>query len=219
MKTTSRPRSAVGSILIATLGACALGTAHAEVCGGSLGKNAWQRPLDYRLAVSGADPQERRNLDVVERWHFDTDVETLKRGINGPPQDDIHYTLMAFPNHYRALDAMARFQRLNARPPNATYLSAECYFQRALALDANDPNVYIIYGVHLHKTGQLEGALAAYKQALEFDDNLANAHYNLGLLYFDMKEYANSRTQALRAYELGFPLPGLKHKLERVGQW
>lgn len=204
------------------LGLFAAHSLHAQtqmVCGSSMGKNAWQRPLDYRLAVTGADPAEKRNLEVVERWHFDTDVENLTRGINGPPQDDIHYTLMAFPNHYRALDAMARFQREHPRPPAATYLSAECYFQRALVMDPNDANIYIIYGVHLHKSGEPEAALTAYQRALELDASLANAHYNLGLLYFDMKRYTDARAQALRAYELGYPLPGLKHKLERAGQW
>src|SRR5262245_66341563 len=67
MMTTSRTRSAVGSILIATFGLCMLAPAHAEVCGGSLGKNAWQRPLDYRLAVRRTGAQGQGNPAVVRR--------------------------------------------------------------------------------------------------------------------------------------------------------
>ncbi len=44
-------------------------------------------------------------------------------------------------------------------------------------------------------------------------------HYNVGLLYFELKEYDKSMANAKIAYEQGFNLPGLKDKLTRAGKW
>jgi hypothetical protein len=43
--------------------------------------------------------------------------------------------------------------------------------------------------------------------------------YNLGLVLFDMKLYEDAKARAVAAYELGYPLPGLRRKLERIGKW
>ena len=47
----------------------------------------------------------------------------------------------------------------------------------------------------------------------------ANVAYNLGLIYVDLKDYENAREYAKRAYDGGFPLPGLRQKLVQAGQW
>jgi hypothetical protein len=44
-------------------------------------------------------------------------------------------------------------------------------------------------------------------------------HYNLGLLYVDQMQYDLAREQAKQAYELGYPLNGLRARLERAGRW
>jgi tetratricopeptide (TPR) repeat protein len=44
-------------------------------------------------------------------------------------------------------------------------------------------------------------------------------NYNLGLLLVDMKDYDSAVERAKRAYELGYPLPGLKNKLVRLDKW
>jgi TPR repeat protein len=47
----------------------------------------------------------------------------------------------------------------------------------------------------------------------------ATAHYNLGLLYFDKKNYSKAKVHAEKAYALNFPLPGLRNRLKKVGKW
>jgi tetratricopeptide (TPR) repeat protein len=42
-------------------------------------------------------------------------------------------------------------------------------------------------------------------------------HYFLGLVLVDLKDYERAREHAARAYELGYPLPGLRDKLARAG--
>jgi hypothetical protein len=38
-------------------------------------------------------------------------------------------------------------------------------------------------------------------------------------VYFDLKDYDKSLEHAQIAYAQGFPLPGLKHKLQKAGKW
>lgn len=184
------------------------------LCGGNLDENNFQRPVDYN------NPTEYNNIRLVERWHFTHEIETLQAGKNGPLPGDLEYTLRHIPNHYRALYAMAEWQRQNPHPPpDIQYLTAECYFERAFAFKPEDPTLYLIYGIHLHKKGELDNALAIYQRGLGFKPDHAELQYNLGLLQFDRKDYAAAKMAAESAYKLGYPLPGLKRKLERAGEW
>lgn len=45
----------------------------------------------------------------------------------------------------------------------------------------------------------------------------AELHYFLGLLLVDLKDFESAQTHALRAYELGYPLPGLRKRLADAG--
>lgn len=171
-------------------------------------------PFDYR------SPTDRQNLGVVEKHHFNAHVESLTRGVTGTLGGDIDYTLRAFPNHVRALGAMSRLalRDRTARPAGANY-SIECYFDRALRFRPKDGLVYMVYGDHVAKTGQIDKAIELLKHAAELEPNNATAIYNLGLMYFNKKDYDQALVHAQKAYELGFPLPGLKNKLNAVGKW
>jgi tetratricopeptide (TPR) repeat protein len=188
--------------------------AHAQdmsVCG-SL-QNAFG-PHDYRTATA----QQR---STVENFHFTRDVETLRRGASSTRIGaDLDYTLRAFPNHPRALLAMTRLaeKERTPRPRGASY-TVECYFDRAIRFTSDDPSVRLLYGTLLLKSGKREAAIEQLKTAEHHAGANGNVYYNLGLAYFDLKDYEKSRNYAKRAYELGFTLPGLKNKLQSVGQW
>lgn len=47
----------------------------------------------------------------------------------------------------------------------------------------------------------------------------AEMHYFLGLTYVKLKDWDGAREQARKAYDLGYPLPGLKNKLRAAGEW
>jgi len=172
-------------------------------------------PWDY------TDPANQRpdRIGIVERYHFNSDVENLVRGQSSIDlMEDLDYTLRAIPNHPRALHSVANYQ-LRLGRLNPKYRSAECYFDRAMRFAPNDPVVRLVLGIYRAKKGDREGAKEAYNEALKLDPNSAEAHYNLGLLYFDLKKYSDSREQANIAYKLGYPLPGLRQMLLRVGAW
>lgn len=169
-------------------------------------------PYDYRTS--------RDKLYIVEGAHFTEDVEALRRGRTGTLGGDIDYTLRASPNHPRALIAMANLGRkLNTDQPQGANYSIPCYFNRAIRFAGNDPMVRLIYGTYLSRVGKPQQAVKELEIALTLDQDNANIHYNLGLIYLDLKDYPKAREHAERAYALGFALPGLRKLLEEAGQW
>ena len=170
-------------------------------------------PYDYRTA-----PMERRK--IVEDYHFTPQVEHLRKGQSGSViGKDLTYTLRAFPNHPRALNAMANLARRekNIKPAGSAF-TLDCWFQRALTFAPDDPNVRGVYGVQLLKDDKPKEALDQFRKA-ETNSSSGNLYYNMGLAYFDLKEYDKARDYAKKASARGFNLPGLKHKLEKVGEW
>jgi len=169
-------------------------------------------PYDYRTGM--------KKLEIVEQYHFTSDVETLRSGVSSSIGGDIDYTLRASPNHHRALMAMVNlgFMKHTERPKGAHY-TIPCYFDRAIRFAPDDGTVYLVYGVYLSRSGKKPEALQALKTAESLQKDDTNIEYNLGLVYFDLKDYPNARLHAKRAYELGFTLPGLRRLLEGAGQW
>ncbi len=170
-------------------------------------------PYDYTDAV-----HRRDNLPIVEHFHFTESVESLRQGRSDTIAGDLDYTLRAFPNHHRALHAMARYQIDNPRP-DSRYYTADCYFDRAMRWRPEDAQVRMIYGIYLNKKGDRTAALAQYKSALALEPESPEINYNAGLLYVELKDYAAARTHAHKAYAAGYPLPGLRNRLKRLGAW
>ena len=178
-------------------------------------------PFDYTNPVD-----VQKHLEITERYHFNNDVRTLRRGMTGSVRADLTYVLRRFPNHHPALDAMARLWRKYMKrgeiPPGEGLdpsHTAEYWFERAMKFAPHDGMVRLLYGIHKHKLGKYKEALALYKQAEEIMPDSADVHYDLGLLYFDLGDYEQAYRHALKAYRLGYPLPGLKRKLVRQGIW
>ena len=180
-----------------------------EVCGPL--ENAYG-PFDYRTS--------RKQLAIVEKYHFTQSVEMLQSGHTGSIGGDLDYTLRASPNHPRALMALSKLAlRQKSEHVRGAQYSVECYFDRAIRFAPNDGTVYMIYGTYLFKVGKKEKALDEFNIAETYAEDNANLHYNLGLVYLDAKEYDKALLHAHKAYELGFPLAGLKNKLIAAGKW
>jgi tetratricopeptide (TPR) repeat protein len=171
-------------------------------------------PFDYRTAP---EPQRK----VVEDYHFNADVETLKAGMTSAYiGHDIDYTLRVFPNHVRALWAMARLAaREKVDQPKGARYTIDCYFDRAIRFRPGDAQVRVVYGLHLVSAQNRTAAVAQLERAIELDSEDATVQYNAGLAFFDLQDFDRALSQAHRAYRLGFPLPGLRDKLRRIGKW
>jgi tetratricopeptide (TPR) repeat protein len=182
--------------------------------------------MDCGTLESGYGPYDYTNpehfqekLPVVEKGHFSTEVENLVRGKSMvDPMGDIAYTLNRFPNHHRALWAMARYMlRSERRPVPGSRNSPECWFERASRFKPDDGVPIMIHGIYEHRLGRLQNSLDRYQEALVLMPDSGELHYNMGLLYFDMNEYERSADHARRAYDAGYPLLGLQNKLRSAG--
>lgn len=169
-------------------------------------------PYDYR--------SDKDKLPIVEGAHFTPAVANLVKGATGTLGADIDYTLRAFPNHHYALLAMIRLgnKEHQSKPGGAKY-SVECYLYRANRFRGDDSTVKMIYATYLAKNNRSAEALKQLNEAVELGEDSANLNYNIGLVYLDLKQYDNALNYAHRAYQMGFPLPGLRDRLRRAGKW
>lgn len=201
--------------LIAILGISANSSFAQPVEGCGDLRNAYG-PFDYRT--------RKDKLGVVNAFHFTPDVEQLKRGKSGSVEGDLAYTLRAFPNHHRALQSFDRWERKKLRnepfyrPRDGVY-TADCYYKRAIVFAPTDSVVRLLYGMYFAKRDKNTEAEKYYLSAIELDDGMMDAYYNLGLVYLEEKDYEQAKENAEMAYRLGHPLPGLRNKLVQAGAW
>jgi tetratricopeptide (TPR) repeat protein len=198
------------SIFLLLLGLNPVGYAQTSVCG-SL--NTGYGPYDFYT--------DKDKLGVVEGRHFPPKVEHLRGGSTSTtPGGDIAYTLRSFPNHPRALMAMMRLAERDKtdRPRDSTY-TVECWLERAERFRPEDQMAKALHGIYLASKGKKKEALEKLDAALALGVPSPNTDYNVGLAYFDLGEFDKALVSAHRAYDGGFPLPGLKNKMKRAGKW
>ncbi len=93
-------------------------------------------------------------------------------------------------------------------------------FKRAIQLHPEVPDSYAAWGLLLRRSGHLPQAREILERGIKATDGgTAELHYLLGIILTDMKDYAPALEHAKRAYKMGYPLPGLKRKLQNVGHW
>ena len=76
--------------------------------------------------------------------------------------------------------------------------------QKAIALDANNYGAYNLIGRSYDRQGNLPKAIESYQKSLEVNNTINNflAHFNMGVTYYNMKEYTNAKRKFQNAYEL-----------------
>jgi Flp pilus assembly protein TadD len=166
-------------------------------------------PFDYRDSEAKA-----QHLQVVEVNHFTPEVESLTRGLSDVHViGDIDYTLRAFPNHHRALNAVAKYSLLGGQFSVGKIPSADCYFQRAIVFRPEDETVRMLYGNYLVKRGNVDDARRQYEEALRLAPDSVEVNYNAGLFFVEQGDIVRAEQMAKIAYDGGYPLPGLKKKI------
>ncbi len=171
-------------------------------------------PFDYRKERSG-------RLTIVEGAHFTPVVEALIRGKSSDfVGDDLSYTLRTSPNHHRALLAVVRFadRTKSPQPPYMQY-SVTCYFERAVRFQPDDTVVRALYARYLHRQGRTAEGLQHLKAGVNFANDNPLSHYNLGLVFLELKAYDGALQQARTAIALGIPPGTLVEQLKTLGKW
>lgn len=159
-------------------------------------------------------------VNIVESNHFIPVVEQLIRGQTAPLPRDIAFVLRNIPNHYRALNAMSRWQATNPIPfePDmaAPIWTTACYFQRAIDWRPTDYRLRLLYASHLQKLKRFGDARAQYVRVEAMGFESADVYYNRGLLELDAGDLKLAQAYADKAYSMGYPLPGLRNRLQRA---
>jgi tetratricopeptide (TPR) repeat protein len=130
---------------------------------------------------------------------------------------DLNWTLLRWPNHGPALQGLVRYSLEGGQAYD--FDPIDCYFKRARDFAPNDISVLMAEGYYRWRTGDKAAAMSQYQEALKLDPGSSDIHYNLGLVYFDQANYPKAVEHAKIAYDAGYPLPGLRRKLERIKQW
>lgn len=177
---------------------------------------------DYRRN----DPETNHLKRLVEGAHF---TASVRRGISGNTtaliEGDLEYVLRKFPNHAHALLLMANRQLEEdfkfSKPGRIDYLypKKECFFQRALRMAPDDGNVHLVIAIFYHKHENIEVAQRHYRDATRFASDNPETFYNYGLFLLDNNQPEEAMKQAKVAYDMGYPLPGLKNRLIAANAW
>jgi tetratricopeptide (TPR) repeat protein len=176
-------------------------------------------PFDYTNSM-----HHKLKLDIVEEYHFTKDIELLIKGKTGYLTEDLNYTLTAFPNHHKALNAIMYYQIINKididkgtkKPLNSP---VECYFQRAINFAPHDIVAYALYADYLKRTKHISEAEQVYQKAMiKMPDDLA-LKYHYGLFLCAVKKFPEALAQAKIVYKANYPKSNLKKMLKNTGQW
>lgn len=181
---------------------------------------AQQAPINndyyqFRNDDSYRDTQRHNLLRTVEINHLGLGREKLRTRYYESAFGEFAFILLHFPNHPQGLMGMVEVCR-NWKTPKC---SMDVFFERAVAVNPNAGGTYVTQGIYLARQGRYPAAIDSYRRSLELEADSPNAHYNLGLAYFETKQFERANEHAQKAYELGFPLPGLREKLKRSGHW
>lgn len=172
-------------------------------------------PYDYRDPANRGGSTNR--LQIVESYHFNTDVATLTKGLSGSLAGDLSYTLRAFPNHHRALQSLADLG-IREKKANISGLSftVPCFFLRAKNFASTDGMVNAVYAYYLANINQKEMANFEAGQAIKNHANNPRVFYQVGLAYFYMGDYKKAQECSKQAKKLGSKALGLDSLLSNV---
>lgn len=198
---------------VLTCGApAAIAAPTAEAMCGSLDNH--YGPYDYRTELNG-------KLRVLNRFHFTPKVEALIAGESTAYiGDDLSYVLRTSPNHLRALIALVKLgERSRSPQPAHMEFSIDCYFERAHRFAPDDTVVRILHAQYLGKTGRTSEAVRQLEFASEQAKDNPVSQYNIGLVYFELKDYAHALAQAHKAAAMGYTRSELPDQLKGSGHW
>lgn len=162
-------------------------------------------------------PQLKQLLMLNEQHHLDKAIKNAQSGKIHRYQYAIHdfqYILYRWPNHPKALvgatDVLLKLDRIG---------DIENMYDKAIKASSDTPETYVLFANYLYKTKDYNKAKENYLRATQLNPNYAEAHYNLGITYLAQKKEQQAVKSAKMAYQLGYPLPGLRIRLEKLNLW
>jgi len=155
------------------------------------GQNRWQADNGQYLLAFEGDPA-KESLEVIERPKPRPDTtarDWFEQGLALESEDEgaaLDAYARAIAADPELLDAQLNHGRL--LHASGRLAEAERAYTDALSACGAEPLLLFNLGVLLEDMGQKDAAVEAYCAALEADPTLADAHYNLALLYESVKK-------------------------------
>ncbi len=152
----------------------------------------------------------------AEHYHMKPGIQKFNEGNIKGAFSEFDFVLRFVPNHPRALaligDASILLKRADL---------GDGYFKKAFELYPQTVRAssYKDYGRFLYRSGNYKDAVLSLKKSLQMDSNMSEAHYLLGLSYFELKELQHANHHAQIVYAKGFPLSELRDKLIAANAW
>ena len=171
--------------------------------------------LDPKMQVA------QRNLEVAyfHTGYYDRRVTELRDKLRAHPDDrDARWELgRAYAAIGDGKEAVAEFNAILEYAPNdvgaivqlglaekanGDLERAQCWLERALALDGTSPLVHQYIGEVLYNRGLNDQALDALRRSIELSPDNADAHYLMGFVLGDLGEHEAARAATKRAIQL-----------------
>jgi Tfp pilus assembly protein PilF len=183
---------------------------------GNLSQAQGQNKANRDFYNPGTGTDEHADWTNAHRFHLQPAFDAMKLGNWTSARDNFEFILRVFPNSPQALNGISELCDVKWK---SRQCDADPWFESAVAVNPSVATTWVIYGIHLQRRKRLSEAIEKFQHALTLQPNNINGRYNLGLAYFDLKDYVKANEQAQMSYALGAPLPGLRDMLKRVGAW
>lgn len=184
-------------------------------------------PYDFFDIDEPSDPlyQQGRHWEI-KRLHRDRarsamdEVHPIDSKRYKIASGELDYTLRAIPNEPYALQYRIELEMMRRQNPTRLISKdppPECYLQRAIAYRPGQEHLRMLFGIYFNKIGMPAREMEQYRAALAVNPSSADAHYYLALALIKLDKPEEAVEHAQQAYDLGFPLPGVRKMLQSLG--
>ena len=152
-----------------------------------------------------------------EEHHLDVALTKLASGKKSQLEyvkQQLQYLLPRWPNHPRALQIVSE---VAVRTNDTAY--ALRWYTKAISAFPRVYQTYVLYGSYLYRVHEYDKAEKNFREAVQLAPDSSEPNYDLGLVLFAKKRYKEANHYAQIAYQLGYPLEGLRELLKGKGAW
>jgi len=158
------------------------------------GSSRWQAESGQYLLAFESDADGK--LSVFEHAGSQTEASAESHFADGAAleSEDADAAVDAY-EHAIAADPMLLDAHINLGRllhESGRHAQAERVYRNAIEIFGDEPLLFFNFGVLLDDRGRKSAAIQAYESALRIDPSLADCHYNLALLYEDVKNPKNA---------------------------
>ncbi len=157
--------------------------------------------------------------DVVTKYpktsvgYYNIGVANYKRGINEKALEMFKKAISLNPSYLRALVSLALFYK-----EKSMWNESIVQYQRILEIQPNDPASLLHMGICHFQKGSPKEAIGVFKTATAIYPAFFEAHYNLGVVYYTMNDFAASKIEFLKTLEIEPSYQPAKDFLARMHQ-